>query len=57
MKKKNRTIKVYEASGYQNKDIPTIILKGKWLKECGFDIGETVTIECQDGRLVIKKTG
>lgn len=55
MKKKNRKLKVYEASGYQNKDIPTIILKGEWLKECGFCIGENVEVECQDDILVIRK--
>ena len=37
--KKFRKMKVYNVSGYNYKDTPTIILKGDWLKETGFDIG------------------
>ena len=33
-------MKVYEASGYQYKRTPSIVLKGQWLSELGFDIGE-----------------
>ena len=36
--KKFRKMKVYNVSGYNYKDTPTIILKGDWLKETGFDI-------------------
>ena len=44
--KKFRKMKVYNVSGYNYKDTPTIILKGDWLKETGFDIGSLVL--CQD---------
>ena len=37
--KKFRKMKVYNVSGYNYKDTPTIILKGDWLKQTGFDIG------------------
>lgn len=40
--KKYREMKVYEASGYQYKRTPSIVLKGKWLSELGFDIGEEI---------------
>lgn len=53
--KENRTIKVYEMSGYKYKPTPTIMLKGQWLKELGFDIGESVNVECKDGQLIITK--
>ncbi|MCI5590562.1 MAG: type I toxin-antitoxin system SymE family toxin, partial [Coprococcus comes] len=33
-------MKVYEARGYQYKQTPSIVLKGKWLSELGFNIGE-----------------
>ena len=36
---KKRSIKVYGQSGYKYRETPTIMLKGKWLKEAGFDVG------------------
>lgn len=53
--KKYREMKVYETSGYQYKRTPSIVLKGKWLSELGFDIGEQIEVKCEDGRLVITK--
>ena len=50
---KNRSIKVVSQSGYNYKATPTITLKGQWLKELGFDIGDYVSISCENGRLVI----
>lgn len=29
------------------------MLKGKWLEELGFKIGDYIYISCEDGRLVI----
>ena len=53
MAKKNRSIKVYGQSGYKYKDTPTIMLKGMWLRELGFDIGDYISISCENGKLVI----
>ena len=53
--KKYREMKVYEASGYQYKRTPSIVLKGQWLSELGFDIGEQIVVKCEDGRLIITK--
>lgn len=53
MTKKERNIKVYSTSGYQYRETPTILLKGQWLKEAGFEIGDYITVRCEDGRLVI----
>ena len=50
---KKRSIKVYGQSGYKYQETPTIMLKGMWLKELGFDIGDYVSVTCEDGRLVI----
>ena len=50
---KNRSIKVVSQSGYNYKATPTITLKGQWLKELGFDIGDYVSISCENGKLVI----
>ncbi len=53
MAKKNRSIKVVAQSGYKYRETPTITLKGQWLSELGFEIGEYVSISCENGRLVI----
>lgn len=36
---KKRSIKVYGQSGYKYRETPSIMLKGQWLKDAGFDIG------------------
>lgn len=51
--KKERRMKVYAQSGYKYKDTATIILKGDWLKNCGFEPGTPIKVECEGGRLVI----
>lgn len=51
--KKFRKMKVYESSGYNYKSTPSIILKGDWLKEIGFDIGGLIQVECENGKLII----
>ena len=51
--KKFRKMKVYNVSGYNYKDTPTIILKGDWLKETGFEIGSLIRVECESGKLII----
>ena len=52
--KKIRKMKVYNVRRYEDyKDTPTIIMKGEWLKEAGFDIGSLIQVECENGKLVI----
>lgn len=29
------------------------MLKGQWLKELGFDIGDYVSVTCENGKLII----
>lgn len=29
------------------------MLKGQWLKELGFDIGDYVSVSCENGKLII----
>ena len=53
--KKNRRLQVYEQAGYGYKQVPAIVMRGKWLKECGFDVGTRYRVECEAGRLVIVK--
>lgn len=53
--KQYRNMKVYEQSGYQYKSTPTIMLKGQWLRELGFEEGTPITVECAGGKLVITR--
>lgn len=53
--KEYREMKVYEQSGYNYQNTPTIVLKGKWLQELGFSMGDKVSVKCEDGRLTITK--
>lgn len=50
---KKRSIKVYGQSGYKYRETPTIMLKGQWLKEAGFDIGNYISVTCEAGKLII----
>ena len=50
---KKRSVKVYGQSGYKYRETPTIMLKGLWLKEAGFDIGDYISVTCEDGKIVI----
>ena len=52
-KKNKRQLKVTEQSGYNYKATPAIMLKGKWLEELGFSIGDYVTVSCEEGKIVI----
>ncbi len=52
--KSNRRKKVYLT--YQgNNPSPQIRLEGKWLEQLGFTAGSFVSIQCEEGRLVIEK--
>lgn len=53
MANKKRSMKVYGMSGYKYQSVPTIMLKGKWLEQLNFHIGDYVSISCEDGKLVI----
>lgn len=52
--KKKRNLKVYSQSGYRYHEVPAIVLRGVWLKNAGFDIGDYVSVKCEDGRLIIE---
>lgn len=51
--KKNRSMKVYGQSGYRYKETPAIMLKGQWLQELGFEIGDYISVSCENGKLMI----
>lgn len=53
--KEYRDLKVVEQAGYHYKPTPTITLKGQWLRDLNFEIGDKVVVKCEGGRLVITK--
>ena len=50
-----RKLTVYAGSGKDYSYISQIILQGKWLEALGFSIGDKITVDCQQGRIVIEK--
>lgn len=36
--------------------VPTILLKGKWLEEAGFQMGEYVAVEVEGDKITLTKT-
>ena len=48
--KKSRQMKVYGQSGYHYKSTPAIMLKGQWLKELGFEIGDYISDRLGEGK-------
>ena len=55
MQTNERDLKVYGMSGHNYKSTPTIMMKGKWLRDFGFEIGDKYHVECDAGKLIISK--
>ena len=56
MAKGTRNIKVYgKYIGRDKSYRPQIRLEGLWLSESGFDVGDHISIACEDGRLTINR--
>ena len=53
-----RVLKIYEQSmgGGSYTPVPTLLLKGKWLEECGFKAGEYVEVNVEGDSINIVKT-
>lgn len=53
-----RKLKIYSQSmgGGNYTSVPTILLKGKWLEEAGFQMGEYVAVEIEENRIILSKT-
>lgn len=53
-----RKLKIYDQSmgGGNYTSVPTILLKGKWLEEAGFHIGEYVSVEFNGDKILLTKT-
>ena len=51
--KAERNLRVYEMSGYRYKPTPTIMLKGQWLSDYGFEAGNRIKVCCENGRITI----
>ena len=51
-------LKIHEQSmdGGSYTSVPTILLKGKWLEEAGFKMGEYVAVEVEGDKITLTKT-
>lgn len=53
--KKNRRLKVYgQSNGYNYQDVPTIVLKGKWLETAGFKIQDRLQIVVEQEKIIMQ---
>ena len=52
---KERKLKVYNQSRNGYSYIPTILLKGHWLTEFGFNMGDQVILICNNDEIIIRK--
>lgn len=50
-----RRMTVYKGRGAYKEALPQIVLQGRWLKRAGFNTGDKITMDCQQGRLIIIK--
>ncbi len=52
---KKRKLKVYDQSQRNKCQVPTIILKGDWLKETGFNCNDEIEVTYNNNQIVIVK--
>ena len=52
---KERNLKVYDQGRGCYGNMPTIILKGHWLKHFGFNLHDQVIVICNEDVLIIRK--
>ncbi|WJD51217.1 SymE family type I addiction module toxin [Enterobacter sp. PGRG2] len=53
IKKSERSVIVGYRPRGRDKSTPNLILKGKWLREAGFDTGQQVTVKVMNGCIVL----
>lgn len=53
MIKDKKDLKVHEQSGYRYKATPSLMLKDAWMEEWRFTANMPMTVQCEEGKLVI----
>lgn len=48
-----RKLKVNATSGYKYKQVPTLMLKGDYLNDFGFDIDTKVSVKLENEQIII----
>ena len=51
--KQTRNLKVYSQGQNGKWNVPTITLKGEWLRELGFDCNNLIEVICEKDKLII----
>ena len=52
---KTKSMKVYQGSGRNYVEVPTIVLQGKWLDGLGFSIGDQISVTCSEDTIMITR--
>ena len=53
---KSRTLKIgYKPLKSPGVEVPFLSLRGRWLRDAGFEIGRSVKVEVSEGRLTIER--
>lgn len=50
-----RLLKVYNQCQGDKGNVPTIILKGEWLRDCGFNCNDKIEVLYEEDKIVIIK--
>lgn len=53
--KTTRKLKVYNQSQADKWNVPTIILKGEWLRQYGFECNNQIQVTCEQDKIIIIK--
>lgn len=51
--KTERELKVYGHKSKWNPEPPMVMMKGKWLQEYGFEVGQKYHVQCDKGKLTL----
>lgn len=54
-RKEYRELTVSEATNYGRKTAPMLRIQGHWFQELGFNIGDPVLVQCEDGKIIITR--
>ena len=52
-RKQMRMLTVSEASNYGRKTAPMLRIQGLWFQKLGFNVGDPVLVQCEEGKLII----
>lgn len=52
---KTKNMKVYQGTGRNYREVPKIVLQGKWLNSLGFSVGDQIIVTCSEDKITIMR--